>query len=188
MLQLELEIRSFWSRPVWDGWLNHNLCHREHRQSWAWPLFGQVWVSWWLGGWLALSASQPRLDWDNGGRVNRPINYWVSRGHELLIALSLFWLSASLHWLPSHFSPSLILLQDLVQTFQHWHAHIWGNVVCYTVILLLSHDITCVHSTYKQHAKISSLLSNSLSKGERRLWSSQLSEHRKLWLFCQRSV
>ena len=167
MLQLELEIiRSFWSRPVWDGWLNHNLCHREHRQSWAWPLFGQVWVRWWLAArWLCLPLS---LDWTEimgGGLIDlSTTGYHGAMNYSLLYHYS----DSQHHYTDSPaislppWSCCKIRSRSRHSSIGMLIAHIWGNVVCYTVILLLSHDITCVHSTYKQHAKVSSLLSNSL--------------------------
>ena len=103
---------------------------------------------WLAARWLCLPLS---LDWTEimgGGLIDlSTTGYHGAMNYSLLYHYSDS--HSHHHWLPSHFSPSLILLQDLVQvqTFQHWHAHIWGNVVCYTVILLLSHDITCVHST-----------------------------------------
>ena len=175
---LQLENRVIHRRRVWAGWLNHNLCRDRTGRGLCLVRSGSG------GGWVgSVSASQPRPDRDNRGRVNRPINYWVSRGHELLIALSLFRLSSSLTPQPFLSLPDLVARSSSdIPALVCW-VHLSGVIRC---VLLLSHDITYVQSTplhIQQHAKISSLcptLSTAVTV--------VISEHRKLWLFCQRSV
>ena len=76
------------------------ICATEDRQNWAWPHLGQFWVRWWLvvvgqsvsqsEDCLPLSLDRARIM--GGGLIDLSTTgyHGVLRGHEPLIALSLF--------------------------------------------------------------------------------------------------